>query len=594
MKDKEVTCKECNRIFVIRPSELEFFSARKKPMPQYCPLCYKRYRAEKAAERKRQEDLAWQEKKALEVQRYHDALNSLQSKFDILPLEEVAPEPEGKVLYVIGNGFDLMHGVRSSYYDFGRILGKRSHIRFVLDNYLQVDDLWADFEGALAKLNVEAMSQTYILDNLLDAMGAYDEDAPAADFFAAAEMAASPATELPGELDRSFTKWIDTLRVRTDDRPLKWIIRDGRFLDFNYTEFIEDLYGVPRKDVCYIHGCRRKKKGHRREKLILGHQPEASDPQFDFKSKWRGLDLSGNRAQMIYDAQQIALREIGAADEDLTKHCDEIITAHKEFFEGLSDIDTVITIGHSLYPVDWDYFAEVIRQNADKDKIKWYFGCFSYGDLVRIQDFIHQFQIREEQVHIFRTDTISVSLRKDNAEQPKAFEQPMKSETSENAMEKRENPALREKEIGRSEDGQWKACASGQIVVIRDHHGADVLTRIFYEPMNGAVFANPQTCFLVMRGVYKGIFLLRLIEGNWKYMGELEGIPYQGVVNKRLNKILIDQNKITFVYHSRVRIYDLTDGALIASKAVRNAENQQYIGKDLTEQFLKIYTKGFY
>jgi len=161
-------------------------------------------------------------------------------------------------------------------------------------------------------------------------------------------------------------------------------------------------------------------------------------------------------------------------------------------------------------------------------------------------------------------------------------------------MEKRENPALREKEIGRSEDGQWKACASGQIVVIRDHHGADVLTRIFYEPMNGAVFANPQTCFLVMRGVYKGIFLLRLIEGNWKYMGELEGIPYQGVVNKRLNKILIDQNKITFVYHSRVRIYDLTDGALIASKAVRNAENQQYIGKDLTEQFLKIYTKGFY
>ena len=112
--------------------------------------------------------------------------------------------------------------------------------------------------------------------------------------------------------------------------------------------------------------------------------------------------------------------------------------------------------------------------------------------------------------------------------------------------------------------------------------------------MNGAVFADQQTCFLVMRGVYKGIFLLRLIEGKWIYMGELEGIPYQGVVNKRLNKILMDHDKITFVYHSRVRTYDLTDGALIASKAVRNAENQQYTGKDLTESFLKIYTKGFY
>lgn len=619
MKDTEIKCKECNRIFVVRQPEQDTSSFKSRRLLQYCPICYRKYRAEKEAERKKREDLEWQKKKAVDIQRYHDTLNSLKSKFDILPLEAVAPKPEDKVLYVIGNGFDLMHGVRSSYYDFGRTLGKRSHIRFTLANYLQVDDLWADFESALAKLNVEAMSQTYILDNFLDAMGAYDEDAPAADFFAAAEMAASPATELPGELDRSFTKWIDTLRVRTDDRPLKGIIRDGRFLDFNYTEFIEDLYGASRKDVCYIHGCRRKKKGHRREKLILGHQPEASDPQFDFESKWSGLDLSGNRAQMIYDAQQIALREIGEADEDLTKHCDEIIAAHKAFFEGLSDIDTVITIGHSLYPVDWDYFAEIMRQNADKDRINWYFGCFSYGDLVRIQDFIQKFHIREEQVHIFRTDTISVSLRKDNAEgskvsvqsvkseaslpvnphrynaeAPKASEQSVKSEASENAMEKREKPALREKVIGRSEDGQWKACASGQIVVIRDRHGSDVLTRIFYEPMHGAVFADSQTCFLVMRGVYKGIFLLRLVEGKWIYMGELKGIPYQGVVNKRLNKILIDQNKITFVYHSRVRIYDLTDGALITSKAVRNAENQQYTGKDLTEQFLKIYTKGFY
>lgn len=97
MKDKEVTCKECNRIFVIRSSELESFSARKKPIPQYCPLCYKRYRAEKAAERKQREDLAWQ-KKVLEIQRYHDALNSLQGKLDILPLEEVAPDTEDKVL----------------------------------------------------------------------------------------------------------------------------------------------------------------------------------------------------------------------------------------------------------------------------------------------------------------------------------------------------------------------------------------------------------------------------------------------------------------------------------------------------------------
>lgn len=250
-----------------------------------------------------------------------------------------------------------MHGVRSSYYDFGSTLGKNSNIRITLENYLQVDDLWADFEGALAKINVEAMSQPYILDNLLDVMGAYEEDAQAADFFAAAEMAASPATELSRELKNRFTKWICCLQVNTIDRPLKELIRNGKFLDFNYTEFIEELYGVQRNDICYIHGCRKKKKGEPREKLILGHQPQASDSQFDFEDDWSGINLSGNRAQMIYDAQQIAIREIVEADNELTKYCDRIIANHKEFFESLSDINKVITIGHSLYPVDWDYFA---------------------------------------------------------------------------------------------------------------------------------------------------------------------------------------------------------------------------------------------
>lgn len=262
----------------------------------------------------------------------------------------------------------------------------------------------------------------------------------------------------------------------------------------------------------------------------------------------------------------------------------------RAFFEGLSDINTVITIGHSLYSVDGDYFAEIKRQNTDKDRIKWYFGCFSNGDLDRIQDFIHQFHIHEEWVHIFRTDTISVSLhkdhaehskvserfissdtslsvtsQKDNAEETKLSAQSVKSKTSENETKRRVNPALWEKVIGRSEDGRWKVCASGQIVVVRDRHASDVLTRIFYELMNGVVFADQQTCFLVMRGVYKGIFLFRLVDEMWTYMGGLEEILHQGVVNKRLNRILMDHDKITFVYHSRVRIYDLTNGALIAS-----------------------------
>ena len=400
MRDVEVTCKNCNQIFVIRQSEQEYFSVRKRPLPKYCPICRKVHYAKQAQERKQKENQEWQKKKAEDVKRYYSALKDLEGQFDIIPLEHVVPDPKEKILYIIGNGFDLMHGVRSSYYDFGNTIGKHSHIRFVLENYLESDDLWADFEGALATMNVEAMSQPFVLDTLLDAMDAYDED-----------------------------------------------------------------------------------------------------------------------------AQQVALREIVEADDSLTKYCNKIIDAHKNFFESLSEIDKVITIGHSLYPVDWDYFAEVIRQN--------------------------------------------------------------KSITPEKQSE-------REKVIGVSENGRWRVCTCGNIVQLKDDKETVILSRIFSHAMNGAVFVDDQICFWVMRGIDKGVFFLRQIDGEWTYLGELEGIPNQGVITKRLHRILIDEGRAVFVYQSRVRGYSLLDGALVSNMAVRHAPERRYMGRDFTQKFQRIYKGDFY
>lgn len=75
------------------------------------------------------------------------------------------------------------------------------------------------------------------------------------------------------ELPKRFSKWVNKLYIRTDDRPLRNILGAGLVLNFNYTEFVETLYGVDKSNVCYIHGCRRKIKGQPRDNLILGHMP---------------------------------------------------------------------------------------------------------------------------------------------------------------------------------------------------------------------------------------------------------------------------------------------------------------------------------
>lgn len=99
MRDVEVTCKNCNQIFVIRQSEQEYFSVRKRPLPKYCPICRKVHYAKQAQERKQKENQEWQKKKAEDVKRYYSALKDLEGQFDIIPLEHVVPDPKEKILY---------------------------------------------------------------------------------------------------------------------------------------------------------------------------------------------------------------------------------------------------------------------------------------------------------------------------------------------------------------------------------------------------------------------------------------------------------------------------------------------------------------
>ena len=112
--------------------------------------------------------------------------------------------------------------------------------------------------------------------------------------------------------------------------------------------------------------------------------------------------------------------------------------------------------------------------------------------------------------------------------------------------------------------------------------------------MNGAVFTDEDTCFQIQRGVDKGIFLLRWKDGEWRYLGELQEIPNQGVITKRLHRIHIEEDKIYFIYQSRVWVYSLTDGALIQNRDMQQAAKRTYPGMDVTQMFQRIYKNGFY
>lgn len=247
-------------------------------------------------------------------------------------MEKDAIRPKsGRVLYIIGNGFDLMHCVRSSYYAFRDTLGRNDPLRFMLENFTTPEDIWADFEDALAHFDISAMSSRFMVADWLDTYDAFDEDAGAAEYYMACEAAADPIMTVVEKLPGRFRKWVETLAVGTEDRPLKNMFRNGKVLCFNYTEFVETLYGIPESNVCYIHGCRRKKKYHPKEKLILGHLAGASEEEYNFVDDSAAGTKDPYKLYMIEMAQENVFRLISECDEALTKNCGDIIAAHKDF-----------------------------------------------------------------------------------------------------------------------------------------------------------------------------------------------------------------------------------------------------------------------
>lgn len=311
--------------------------------------------------------------------------------------KDMVLENTSESLVIIGNGFDLMHGVESSYWDFQKTIGKNSSLRFYMETYLDTSDLWSNLEESLGKLNYSIFLNPGIIDMWLDNFGAYDPDAQAADFFAAVETAIAPTFEIPRELKQWFKKWIKTLVVQSDDRPFLMLHGDYKVLSFNYTEFIETLYGAKSNNVCYIHGCRKNRNNGKPSELILGHRPGMEDEQWD-KVKLKPFKFKDPYKRYIMEsALETAAREAAWYEEETTKKCSDIIKKHRSFFEELTTIKYIFVIGHSLSEVDYPYFEEICK----KTNAKWYIGYHSLDDLKSLLSFVDKMNLRE--ITVFRS-----------------------------------------------------------------------------------------------------------------------------------------------------------------------------------------------
>ena len=295
----------------------------------------------------------------------------MQSLFKMPPHEE-------DVLFILGNGFDVSHGIKSRYNDFKDwVLLQRNQRLIELMNifFSNERELWSDIETALGEYNEEAILEfchsidDIDYDHMMRSVAAI-EDAP--------DWIFKPIVE---EFFESFNQWVESIDI-SQAKIKHELFVGSKYLTFNYLETLEEVYKIPSQQIVHIHGSRDINN----RKYIMGH------------SSWKDPNLHDTLSGGLYFKQDTKNKIIRWMNE-LKKDTDCIIKNHSPFFNSLTNINTVVVKGHSLSKVDWPYFEEVAKRVSPNSR--WILYYFSKGDLANIQELI---------VHLKLTKTECLSV----------------------------------------------------------------------------------------------------------------------------------------------------------------------------------------
>lgn len=295
-------------------------------------------------------------------------------------------------LIIVGNGFDLHHGLKTGYKDYAHFL--KEHYPNTLESiqgseyfdgecsdiFDSEDLFWTDAEGNL-KLNFELM-----LEETVD--GYYPDLSEKSD--ARWHRAEFDSEEKVKMIDSAFTthalvNWIQLIDVTKVDETRKvTLFPSDVFVSFNYTETLEKVYKVPSERILHIHGCISNP-----DSLQFGNPDQTPSV---VRKKFE--DVYGEDEFYGMSIEPAANNYVALADS-FSKNIDSNIPKLEIFLAG-KDIDEVVIMGHSYPGVDKPYYEKVLLPRFLT--AKWTFYCYSDKDFDDAQKYISEKKLRGKAV----------------------------------------------------------------------------------------------------------------------------------------------------------------------------------------------------
>lgn len=307
-------------------------------------------------------------------------------------------------LIIVGNGFDLYHGLPTSYSGFGQYLLEQPHTQCSdiqsLISYPHCEkDIWSNFEANLASIDMEYLDQ-----KICEYIPELGSDAYCREMDACLIQAKVEVDALTIGLRNEFASYIRRADATcVENNKLLNIDKNAQFMSFNYTRTLERIYCVPADNVFYIHGTADSEGS-----IVLGH---AMDPKSfaveslepvvpptladDERQLWEEY-MANQHVPFLAEAREL----LASYYSNSFKNTAQIIEDDFEFFKSLSCVDTVQILGHSMSEVDSKYF-EAIRQFVPPH-CRWVASYHTLSDKANISGTFERLGVSENSYQLFK------------------------------------------------------------------------------------------------------------------------------------------------------------------------------------------------
>lgn len=276
-------------------------------------------------------------------------------------------------LYLIGNGFDIHHGIKCRYSDFQKWVSENNPI---LENRLfqvydfHIGDLWSSLEANLGNITPEAILDNSVYSPMIMILTDISGEPIALsmdDYSEHVSEIGYTLERLYNDLQTEFGKWILQLGCANPTQRVIVNKDDSTFISFNYTQTLEDIYGVSPSRILYIHGC-----AARADNLIFGHNKTSVDLLNTWGDQYSEEDIES----LVMAADEMKV---------LYKNVDFVIENNTQFWQTVKNIEKIHVWGLSLSEVDIPYIKH-ISSLISHNNVHWEFSWFSESDKNRIRD----------------------------------------------------------------------------------------------------------------------------------------------------------------------------------------------------------------